>query len=134
MAIITGPDYLLPAYVLESDRKLPEDQRTKWFLRQPETAAAARIKQTLAAVLTSRAFDAKVIDDAMRLVLEGWQNLQCGGEVLSYQEESRTGDLLGQRKASVISAELVPRIPFDWKVELLAHASSPRLTSDDLGN
>lgn len=134
MAILTGPDYRIPPYVLDADRKLPPNQQTKWLLRQPGTAASARIKGLLGAIWAGRAYDPRHFDDGLQLVLEGWENLRAGAEELSFLTRPNSRELLGEKHADVVEEELLRRIPLDWKIELLAHAIAPQLTPEDVGN
>jgi hypothetical protein len=134
MALITGPDYLLPPYILAEDRQLPEEQRTKWFQRQLGTSAAVRAKQLLQAMYAGKLIDWKQLDDAVRAGLEGWENLRWGKEDVLYLDEECKRDLLGDKRERVVSADLLGRLPITWKIELVGNSISPTITSDDVGN
>lgn len=134
MAILTGPDYSLPPFQLAEDKALPREQQTDWYLRQPGTECSIAIKQMLMALYGGRPIDPKRLDDAVRAVLNGADNLRAGGELIAWEEEPCKRALLGEKRDTVVSESILRRLPLSWKMELLAYVIAPQLNSDDVGN
>lgn len=96
-------------FVLESDRALPESDRTVFFIKNPTLPDAMEIKKAVVALGNSEDAILTLVDVAFQKCLVGWEKLRRQDGSLVEHEKGKAVELLPATACFELTNEIVSR-------------------------